>query len=510
MTTNKNRQLRKFSPVLLFLFTFLFTLSLSISWGNANFDTSVRVSAAEALGKLAYNSGGVYYVSPTGSDDNSGTSDKPWKTVNYAVSEKSSVKAGDTILVQPGTYTEIVTLGKSGNSDSGNITLKANGDVTLRDPDPSNGGFREGVIQSTNKGYWVIDGFRIENTSWAGISLADANNMIVQNNYTYQSGASGIIVLPGSYYGGGDQEVTSKNIKVLNNTVERANWRWHGNGDTDGTQEAMSIWGVDGFEVANNTLKEGNKEGIDIKVGSRNGSVHNNSVTATALVSGTPRKGYNGGPAIYLDGNRANLFNIDIYNNVVFGNTADAILIADEVPSLGDVSGIRVYNNVIYGNGQNGINGGQGITVTSNVRNVEIVNNTVAKNVQAIYIDGSDYTGGYKPHDILVRNNIIANNTYRHGFLQNVDKVTLDHNLFTDKFANFYESGSGVTNLNAGNNTKVLSVGFVNLDGNDFHLTSASSAIGIGSSDIGQYAQLDKDGKQRSAGAGTDIGAYKS
>jgi hypothetical protein len=134
------------------------------------------------------------------------------------------VKAGDTVLVQPGAYTELITLDKSGNKELGHITLKADGEVTLRDPDPIQGGFREGVIQSAGEAYWIIDGFRIENTSWAGISLRDANNMIVQNNHTFETGASGIIVLPESYYKGGDAEVTSKDIKVLNNKIERANW----------------------------------------------------------------------------------------------------------------------------------------------------------------------------------------------------------------------------------------------------------------------------------------------
>ncbi|MCV3212474.1 right-handed parallel beta-helix repeat-containing protein [Plectonema radiosum NIES-515] len=471
---------------------------------GASSSTLTPVSIASPVN----NSGAAYYVSTNGSDDNPGTSDQPWKTVNYAVN-KDIVKAGDTILVQPGTYTELITLGKSGNSESGYITLKANGNVTLRDPDPIVGGFREGVIQSANKGYWNIDGFRIENTSWAGISLRDANNMIVQNNHTYETGASGIIVLPETYYDGGEREITNKNIKILNNTVERANWRWQGNGDENGTQEALSIWGVDGFEVANNTLKEGSREGIDAKVGSRNGSIHGNIVTGQALVSGTFIRGYNGGPAIYLDGNRADMFNIDVYDNVVFNNTADAIVIADEVPNQGDVSNIRIYNNVVYNNGIRGVNGGQGIGVNSNVRNVEIVNNTLVKNVQEIFIDGIDYLGGYKSHDILVRNNIFSDSAYRNGIIEDVDNVTLDNNLFSDKFERLYDGGSGLGNLKASNNTTVKSVEFVSLDGNDFHLTSASRAIDIGSLEIGQYAQIDMDGKPRNQGAGLDLGAYE-
>jgi hypothetical protein len=463
------------------------------------------------------NSGTVYYVSADGSDTNPGTSDKPWKSINYAVGENSAIKAGDTILVQPGTYTELVTLGKSGNSESGNITLKANGNVTVRDPDPIEGGFREGVIQSVGKGHWVIDGFRIEDTSWAGISLRDANDITVQNNHTYNTGSSGIIAMPDSYFEGGEAEVTSKNIKVLNNTVEKANARWKGgSGDNStsdpivNTQESLSIWGVDGFEVANNIVKDGTREGIDIKTGSRNGSVHDNYITGQASISGT-YQGYQGGPALYIEANRSASFNIDVYNNVVTGNIADGIVIADEETDKGDLSNVRVYNNLVYGNGQQGINPGRGIAVTSNVRNLEIINNTVANNVQALEIDGTNYTiGGYKPTDVLVRNNIFADSTYRNGLIEDAGKVTLDNNLFTDKFEKLYEGGTGIDNLNANNNTKVKSVGFVNSGGNDYHLTSGSPAINTGSSQIGQYAQRDKDGVQRPQGAGVDIGAYES
>jgi len=450
----------------------------------------------------------TYYVSPDGNDDNPGTSEQPWKTVNYAVQKDSAVKAGDTILVQPGTYTELITLDKSGNEKLGHITLKADGDVTLRDPDPNKGEFREGVIQSANQGHWIIDGFRIENTSWAGISLRDANNMIVQNNHTFETGASGIIVLPESFYKGGDGEVTSKDIKVLDNKVERANWRWTGRGDSRGTQEALSIWGVDGFEVANNIVKEGTREGIDVKTGSRNGSVHNNTVTGVAQVSGTPG-GYNGGPAIYVDGNRADTFNIDIYNNTVYNNVADGIVIADEVPGQGDVKDVRVYNNVVYGNGKLGVNGGAGITVTSNVSDVEVINNTVAKNVQSILIDGDDFTKGDKTSDVKVRNNIFADATFRNGLIKDADDVVFDNNLFTDKFEEIYETGNGLKNFKEANNTEVKSVGFSNSKGNDYRLSSNSPAINIGSDAIPDYAAMDKDGKKRLTDDAPDMGAYE-
>jgi hypothetical protein len=481
--------------------------------GSENAAVLVGASVTPTISPIPQSTGGrVFYVSPSGSDENSGSQDKPWKSINYAVSEDSPIGAGDTVLVQPGTYTELISLGKSG-SDSQRITLKANGDVTLRDPDPNSGGFPEGVIQSPGQSNWVIDGFRIENTSWAGISLSDAKNMTVQNNETYQTGSSGIIVLPKTFFGGGEKEITGSNVKILNNTIERANWKWDGPGDTDGDQEALSIWGVDGFEVANNTMIDGKREGMDIKVGSRNGLIHDNSITSQALISGT-YDGFRGGAAIYVDGNRADSFNLDIYNNEIFGNTADGILISDEIASVGDVSDINIYNNVIYGNGRRIENGGVGVAIANNVRDVKIVNNTIAKNVQGVYIDNNASTG-YNPRDILIRNNIFSDNEYQNVDFQDASNVTLDNNLFTNSEENsektevLYDGGERITNLNVFENELAESVDFVNLEVNDYRLTSTSPAIDIGSSSIGDYAQLDKDGNQRFGGGGVDVGAYE-
>ncbi|WP_427160685.1 right-handed parallel beta-helix repeat-containing protein [Aliinostoc sp. HNIBRCY26] len=507
MTSNKKQKLRQSFAVSLAVLGFVSTLCLNARSKNVKTENVMSVNIPAASAQTTRK---TYYVSPTGNNSNPGTATQPWRNINYAVGSTSPVTAGDTILIQPGTYTGLVTLGKSGNSTSGHITLKANGRVVLRDPDPINGGFREGVIQSANKSYWIIDGFRIENTSWAGISLRDASNMIVQNNHTYQTGASGIIVLPENYYNGGELEITSSNIKILRNTIERANWRWTSLSSTEGTQEALSIWGVNGFEVAYNTLKEGNREGIDAKVGSRNGSIHDNTVTRQALVSGTAN-GYRGGPAIYLDGNRAKMFNIDIYNNLVYNNTADAIAIADEVTDIGDVSNIRVYNNVIYGNGIQGVNGGAGIKIDRNVSNVQVFHNTIAKNVQAfIVVDAYSYTSGYQPYQIQLQNNIFADSSYRNGYISNAQNIVLKNNLYTDKFPNFYDNGGGVQSLSSLNNIKVASAGFINLTGNDFHLSSTSPAINVGSKDGISYIQFDKDGKARIQSISVDIGAYES
>lgn len=61
--------------------------------------------------------GSIYYVSPTGSDTNSGTATSPWQTFAHAVSEMQS---GDTLILKDGVYHE--ELNVSGKS---NLTFRA-------------------------------------------------------------------------------------------------------------------------------------------------------------------------------------------------------------------------------------------------------------------------------------------------------------------------------------------------------------------------------------------------
>ncbi|WP_208353997.1 hypothetical protein [Pseudaestuariivita rosea] len=398
----------------------------------------------------------TYYVSPDGDDSNPGTAELPWKTISYAMSAESPVSAGERVLVQEGTYTEIVTIEKSGNARDGHIILEAEDGVVLRDPilnDTMNENWHEGNIEAAGQGYLVIDGFRIEESSFAGVAMRDANDVVIQNIETYKSGGPGIIAMPDSYFDGGEQEVTGENIRILNNTVIDANNRYEGRGDRDGQQEAISVWGVDGFEVAGNLVNGGNREGIDAKVGARNGSIHDNFVTGVAAISGTPA-GYQGGPAIYIDGNRAESFNIDVYQNVVFDNTADAIAVADEQSDVGGgVRDIRIYDNLVMDNGIQGVNGGVGLFIGSNVDNVTATNNTFVENVQGIVIDGSDNYTGTLPNGISVTDNAILDSTYRNAYIDDVRSVTFSDNLISSDDPALVTLGSGTSGVVATGNT---------------------------------------------------------
>ena len=55
----------------------------------------------------------TYYVSPSGSNSDPGTQSQPWRTIQHAA---DSVLLGDTVYVREGSYTERVTITRSGTS----------------------------------------------------------------------------------------------------------------------------------------------------------------------------------------------------------------------------------------------------------------------------------------------------------------------------------------------------------------------------------------------------------
>jgi hypothetical protein len=456
----------------------------------------------------------TYYVATSGNDRNDGSSARPWRTIRYAVSAASPVRAGNQITVRPGLYQEEVVLGKSGAAGQ-YIRLVAQSGVTLRYKG-AGGLFGEGILESVGKSYWLIRGFRVEGLAtstpaatdpaiWGGIVLRDAKNMIVDKNYVYGTGASGIIVLPASYFGGGEREITSADIRVTNNTIERANQVEYRPGDHD--QEALSIWGVDRFEVAYNTVKNSDTEGIDAKVGSRNGSIHHNTVTNVAVWSG-PSTGRSGGPAIYLDANRANLFNIDVYNNVVYNNKADGIVVSAEEPRQGEARDIRIYNNIVFGNGLLGQNSGSCLGFVGRVRNIQAYHNTCYRNIYGYLLSGApEYGTSDTPQNILLRNNIFANSVYKNGLINGTGTaVTFQNNLITRGDPELYLNEVGSPSPRFVGTVRASSAGFVAAASGDFHLTASSAAKDKGSSTVGR-ATTDVDGVTRPQGPAPDMGA---
>ncbi len=161
---------------------------------------------------------GDYYVSPDGNDDNSGTQEQPWASIQKAV---NTAEAGKTIVVKEGYYNEYVKIKKSGlNKDKPTVI------------------FSEALYGARCRGFYVnvnyidIDGFGVEamgETNWTGIIVDKCNYVSIQNCSINECPTGAISVKNLASY-----------ISILNNKMEH-------NG-----QNGISL-------VGNNCLIEGNE-----------------------------------------------------------------------------------------------------------------------------------------------------------------------------------------------------------------------------------------------------------
>src|SRR3989441_3604048 len=101
--------------------------------------------------------GFTYYVVPTGSDSNPGTSAAPWRTIQKAA---NPLNGGDPVIVNAGTYNERVQVVASGTAGK-LLNFQAQGPVVMQ-------GFN---LQGN---YVRVNGFEIPNTR--GSSPADRTN----------------------------------------------------------------------------------------------------------------------------------------------------------------------------------------------------------------------------------------------------------------------------------------------------------------------------------------------
>lgn len=138
-------------------------------------------------------SANTYYVSTTGNNNNPGTEQLPWQTIQYAVDH---VSPGDTILVASGTYAGC-RITRSGTANAP-CTLKAapGASVLINSLSPANR--HQSLIEIENfdavVSYWIIDGFEVANGARYGIDLRFTDHVTVQNCRAYGSRLTGIFL----------------------------------------------------------------------------------------------------------------------------------------------------------------------------------------------------------------------------------------------------------------------------------------------------------------------------
>jgi len=149
----------------------------------------------------------TYYVRTDGSDANGGTSNTPggaWLTIQKAA---DTMVAGDTVLVQAGTYAETVSP-LNGGAAGNPITYQAQGLVIV---DGGNVRCNAFAISGTN--HLVVDGLEITNQPDCGgadsaVTIDNADNITIRNSVIHDTGRDAI------YFSG-----TSSNGLIENNLI---------------------------------------------------------------------------------------------------------------------------------------------------------------------------------------------------------------------------------------------------------------------------------------------------
>jgi len=471
----------------------------------------------------------THFVSPSGSDGNSGTSvNQPWKTIQKAA---DTVGAGSTVCVRGGIYHEKVQVNVSGSDIGGWIEFQSYaGETAILDGEglTVQSGWSP-LIKITDQSYIRIIGFEIRNhissaknhvpigiyVSGEGGHIDIIGNFVhnIETNYGGTNGgdAHGIAV-----YGTGNSPLTG--ILIEGNELSDLKL---------GSSEALVVNGnVDGFSILNNVVHDTNNIGIDA-IGfegnspnpaqdqARNGLIADNDIYNIDS-HGNPAYGnersadciyVDGGTQIVIERNRAHQCNLGLELASEHAGKATSFITA--------------RNNLIYNNSQAGIAIGGYDTHRGSTEDSLIVNNTLYNNAtQGDW--GAELYVQYDIRNNTISNNLIYSNKARR-FIESWSSVmsgnTIDHNLY-------YAAGGGESGKWIWQDTAYKTfTEFQSATGNDpnglagsapqliqpdaglFVPVAPSPAIDAG--DNLTCAPDDFENQTRPSGAACDIGSYE-
>ncbi len=453
----------------------------------------------------------VYYVSASGgSDSSSGTEAAPWATVQKAA---AVLTAGDTVYIKNGTYalnthptTKYLAPVNSGSSTAGWITFAAYpGHTSVLDGDnavlPVGG-----LINIRNKEYIRISGLTVQNVDdnaeGIGIYVENSRHIIIEKNHVRHTDSSGIQVFTKSSQPG----LPSADILIDGNDVEDTN--------LGGPNEMITVSGVNRFEVCNNrvhnrTVGTNGGEGLDIKQGAKNGSVHHNEIWDL----NTNR------PGIYIDAWDQLTENIDVHSNHIHHIDTHGLYIGSERGGL--LRNVRIFNNIVHDNYRAGIYFPDETSFSGKepLEGIVLVNNTFARNGVNVNWFGAVHVANPSITGLIVRNNIAwQNGRYQiYDIPAGVTGAVVSDNLL------WGTTGTADNSRVSNGADKKADPLFVNAAADDFHLQAASPAVDGGADAALPADSFDQDGDSdtaepipfdyadnpRRAGSRVDNGAYE-
>ena len=261
--------------------------------------------------------GQIYYVTTTGNDAHPGTETQPFRTIMYGI---SNLKAGDTLYIKEGVYTEGILLIPSGTSWDEHVTIAAYPGHTV----VINGEYSGYIVYISSSHHIVMDGLVFDgaNTSKQAICIgSETHHIRIQNAEIKNASGCGII--------------------VKTDSNEFVNLAIHHNG-TSGRGHGVYVKGdhnlIGGCAVHHSA-------GWGIHVYDNEDRRTNYNVVRNNVVYDNGQGNYDGrgvGIGLYLGtGNVA-------YNNIVWGNYVGIAVNHDAVDT-------KIYHNTVYDNRVSGI-----------------------------------------------------------------------------------------------------------------------------------------------------------
>lgn len=320
--------------------------------------------------------GRVYYVSPSGSDVDSGGQANPWQTIQHVA---DSVLPGDTVYIRAGIYPEAVVLTVSGSQNQ-RITFMAvpGEDVTIRSLEITAG------VSFLDISDLTVQGFSV----W-GLDLAGNNHDITLSHLRIIGGEAGVHFTRGAS-GASPENGPVSLITLEHSLIQGAeytavdctpgpceNMTFRNLEIADAGRSGESFFGADGLAV---------ERGRDILV--EDCSIHDN-----------------GGDGIDVNSRdfSGNVSGIVVRRNRVVRNRQNGIKLW---------AGGRIENNILWGQGNTPV------VIGDYPGSYEVVNNTIAYNMWDTSYSERNYAfvaaypenGSSSRITLTLRNNIFAFN----------------------------------------------------------------------------------------------------
>jgi hypothetical protein len=394
---------------------------------------------------LGVSEAATYYVAKTGSNSNSGTQSSPWQTISAA---EGKAKAGDTVVVSAGTYSESITANGSGSAGSV-ITFQGSGNPIIA-----------GTLLISGT-YITFNGFTVSPPSVGRYTACDVegSHNILSNTVVTKYGATASNQATAITTGGSFNTVDHCSVLNLNDI------------------DAFHIWGHD-ITISNNTVSQVNLTNYAAN--------HTDFLQTWGLQSSQIA------------------YNIRIFGNLVENSTCDiGNTETDGNPNLHDW---YIYNNIFYNIGSSFFSG---LPNTWIYNNIFMLQGTGGGDVALMFFtdNAGTQSGGSTGYDYNSAGSRVENNAFIAdssdigvgGNKGTLSTVTISNNYFTSNTAYAAErSPTGTAYVNGGNPN------FTNAASLNFHINSGGVLIGKGAN-LSSLFKTDRDGNIRDA---WDIGPY--